>query len=292
MTKKNSIISEWGEKTNWTQRVKAICKPCWELKYCPYGPLVEDFPIKDENDDESCRIFGHDCPVFYVAQPLTETKEFRRISRTIPRTIQFKVIKRENQICRECGKPVLDEDINFDHIIPWSKGGPTEEHNIRLLCSECNKKRGNRFEDEYLVKNFTDHVVEPSDIEYIDIVKMTIHFGLFFLTENKEMPNAQNYADEFTDGEISPFEHEAVEVFRNLYEFFTGKKPSNFTNKEFKFLKTRWGFVDNNIYKLAELIDEFNYEISEAVKLDKLFINRMGIRIKDKKSDLKKWGNY
>ena len=22
-----------------------ICKPCWELKYCPYGPLVEDFPL-------------------------------------------------------------------------------------------------------------------------------------------------------------------------------------------------------------------------------------------------------
>lgn len=22
----------------------AYCKPCWELKYCPYGPLVEYFP--------------------------------------------------------------------------------------------------------------------------------------------------------------------------------------------------------------------------------------------------------
>lgn len=22
-----------------------FCKPCWELKYCPYGPLVEHFPI-------------------------------------------------------------------------------------------------------------------------------------------------------------------------------------------------------------------------------------------------------
>src|ERR1700687_6218253 len=21
------------------------CKPCWELKYCPYGPLVEQFPL-------------------------------------------------------------------------------------------------------------------------------------------------------------------------------------------------------------------------------------------------------
>ena len=22
-----------------------VCKPCWELKYCPYGPLVEFFPL-------------------------------------------------------------------------------------------------------------------------------------------------------------------------------------------------------------------------------------------------------
>jgi hypothetical protein len=89
MTKKKGIISEWGNKINWDARVKAVCKPCWELKYCPYGPLVEDFPLKVENDDQSCRIFGHDCPVFYVAEPLTETKELRRISRSIPRTIQF-----------------------------------------------------------------------------------------------------------------------------------------------------------------------------------------------------------
>jgi len=22
-----------------------VCKPCWELKYCPYGPWVEDSPL-------------------------------------------------------------------------------------------------------------------------------------------------------------------------------------------------------------------------------------------------------
>jgi len=27
--------------------IKQICKPCWELKYCPYGPLVENYPLPD-----------------------------------------------------------------------------------------------------------------------------------------------------------------------------------------------------------------------------------------------------
>src|ERR1700675_4312387 len=30
----------------------SVCKPCWELKYCPYGDLVEYFPFaSDEKID-------------------------------------------------------------------------------------------------------------------------------------------------------------------------------------------------------------------------------------------------
>ena len=74
----------------WKQRLKnnhinAICKPCWELNYCPYGSLVEDFPVT-EDDAYRCRIFGHKCPVFLVGEPFTETKKLRNISRNIPQT--------------------------------------------------------------------------------------------------------------------------------------------------------------------------------------------------------------
>ena len=135
-------IQVWGEKINWRQRVKAVCKPCWELKYCPYGPLVELFPAKEMQDDKSCRIFGHDCPVFYTAEPLTETKELRNISRSIPRTVQFRVLKRDNQICSNCGKSVLDKDVEFDHIIPVIAGGSSTERNVQLLCESCNRSKG------------------------------------------------------------------------------------------------------------------------------------------------------
>ena len=29
----------------------SVCKPCWELRYCPYGYLVEYFPILSKNYD-------------------------------------------------------------------------------------------------------------------------------------------------------------------------------------------------------------------------------------------------
>ncbi len=44
-------IQDWGEKIGWEKRIKAVCKPCWELKYCPYGPLVEEFPLESEVSD-------------------------------------------------------------------------------------------------------------------------------------------------------------------------------------------------------------------------------------------------
>jgi hypothetical protein len=33
------VLRDWGE------RLRRVCKPRWELKYCPYGPLVEQSPL-------------------------------------------------------------------------------------------------------------------------------------------------------------------------------------------------------------------------------------------------------
>ena len=144
-------FEKWKKRCNGTY-INAICKPCWELKYCPYGVLVENFELRNEQDDPyRCRIFGHICPVFLVAEPLTETKELRNITRQISMVTQRRVLRRDNYICQMCYQPIPDDKINFDHIIPWSKGGSSDESNIRLLCESCNKSRGNRYEEQYLV---------------------------------------------------------------------------------------------------------------------------------------------
>ena len=49
-----------------------VTKPCHKLKLCPYGQLVEEFPIPEKSTKLSCKTFGHDCPVFYMAEPITE----------------------------------------------------------------------------------------------------------------------------------------------------------------------------------------------------------------------------
>jgi hypothetical protein len=42
--------------------------PCKKLGYCPYGYLVEDFPLEEPRGDKSCPVYGHNCPVFYAAE--------------------------------------------------------------------------------------------------------------------------------------------------------------------------------------------------------------------------------
>ena len=57
--------------------------PCEKLQYCPYGLLVEYFPlngkavgwnglqidwIKPKVGAKPCPTFGHDCPACYVAE--------------------------------------------------------------------------------------------------------------------------------------------------------------------------------------------------------------------------------
>ena len=169
-----------------------VCKPCWELKYCPYGPLVEFYPLVSDipiaeirksyrswinavregslksrkeiyqaiekilclepkrwewihqyrTDELRCSVFGHVCPVFLSAEPFTETREERRTGRSIPRDIMLQVVRRDGQICRDCRKNVPDDEIEFDHIIPISRGGPTSVENLRLVCKGCNRKKG------------------------------------------------------------------------------------------------------------------------------------------------------
>lgn len=169
------------------------CKPCWELKYCPYGPLVEEFPLTPESKveaierneslkaqlekgaydeeqrkiveewvesfsaedypdipqeelDRTCTVYRHLCPVFFVNRPFTETLAMRRIGAYIPAKIKMRVVRRDNYTCQICGKHLKDDEIEFDHVIPRAQGGSSEEHNIRLTCFDCNRRKSKKLQ--------------------------------------------------------------------------------------------------------------------------------------------------
>jgi len=286
---KNGPIQKWGKKINWKKRVKSVCKPCWELKYCPYGIVVENFPLRKTSDAKSCRIFGHDCPVFSVAEPFTETKELRNISRSIPRSTQFKVLKRENGICSECGQAVKDEDIEFDHIIPWSKGGSSDSNNVRLLCKTCNKKKGNRFEEKCLVKSLSEHIIPPVPLDSIFVIYEIITTAHKYCADNDRFPTPLDFCRFFGRRKVKEEDERAFELFNEIGSFFTSKKPDDLKKEEFEILKYRWGFKNNEFHTLKDTSNKYYIDINTLLKIEMAFINRLGFQVKITESNRNRW---
>ena len=59
----------------------------------------------------------------------------------IPEEVRFAVWRRDGGKCVQCGR---QEDLEFDHVIPVSKGGSNTARNVQLLCMKCNREKSNR----------------------------------------------------------------------------------------------------------------------------------------------------
>lgn len=46
-------------------------------------------------------------------------------------------------VCPECKQHFRIDEMEADHVRPWSKGGHTELKNCQMLCKECNRKKSN-----------------------------------------------------------------------------------------------------------------------------------------------------
>ena len=69
------------------------------------------------------------------------------MSRNISGKVKSFIFERDNGKCIYCGS---FENLEFDHIIPASKGGSNTERNIQLVCKKHNLQKFNSLNDDYL----------------------------------------------------------------------------------------------------------------------------------------------
>ena len=62
-------------------------------------------------------------------------------SRYISSDVKQTVWKRDNGRCVCCNSLI---NLEYDHIIPISKGGSNFENNIQILCYDCNRTKSNK----------------------------------------------------------------------------------------------------------------------------------------------------
>jgi hypothetical protein len=99
-------------------------------------PLLRLFRRPDQDEiQQTASVAGEDATEPSL-QPATSGE---RNTRTIPQDVKIEVAARDGGRCRQCGS---NKGLHFDHVIPWSKGGPNTVGNIQLLCGTCNRRKG------------------------------------------------------------------------------------------------------------------------------------------------------
>lgn len=59
----------------------------------------------------------------------------------IPEKMRNEIFERDGYRCVKCGST---DNLELDHILPFSKGGRTEKTNLQTLCKICNSSKGSK----------------------------------------------------------------------------------------------------------------------------------------------------
>jgi hypothetical protein len=131
---------------DYRHKLEPVRRAWFERQLDNFDPDNYSEEVAQTFQEAECNIFGHVCPVFFAAESVTETQEARRIGRhQLPFATMMRIVRRDDYRCQHCKKRLRDDEVEFDHIIPVSKGGSSEEHNLRLTCFDCNRDKS----DEY-----------------------------------------------------------------------------------------------------------------------------------------------
>ena len=90
--------------------------------------------MEDEHIDRKAGIYPY----------LLDRDERHLKLRSFSKKIKREVFEAQKGVCRHCGETFRFEEMEGDHIDPWSEGGQTTADNCQMLCKPCNRRKGAR----------------------------------------------------------------------------------------------------------------------------------------------------
>ena len=140
-------VVEWVGATFPVVRVKLMKGLPWGIYYNKHGKKKVDAAALEKRiaqllrDDEDVNDITNQRGIYeYVLDGDERHLSIRKFSDKMART----AYERQAGVCPKCGKKYEIEQMQADHITPWSKGGRTVAENCQMLCADCNRRKGGR----------------------------------------------------------------------------------------------------------------------------------------------------
>ena len=135
-------VINWVKATFPNFRKKLMCGLDWGIFYNKYGtnaydPKALESRIIELLDDED--VSNQKGIYEYLLDGNEKHLNIRAFTDKQART----AYERQKGICPKCGKHFEINEMQADHITPWSKGGKTAQDNCQMLCADCNRKKSN-----------------------------------------------------------------------------------------------------------------------------------------------------
>ena len=118
-----------------------------EMKGLEWGPLYEDYGTQSFDtaalEQEITSLMADDDVTNkkgiykYV---LTRQEKYLSV-RAFDNRMKRTAYEQQKGICPKCKKHFALEEMEADHITPWSRGGKTLAENCQMLCRECNRRK-------------------------------------------------------------------------------------------------------------------------------------------------------
>lgn len=159
--------------------------------------------------------------------------------------------------CACCNVTLLSrEELHFDHIKPYSKGGKSTLSNCQILCIACNLKKSNKDQEDFIVESQISTILDGKQCE----------------AETKDNKVSKESFDKIVDAFIKEYgniyKNDFFKVYNNLpayhyvYDYYGGMNN----------LRVHFGIKDYSLCWNRELIKrrllEFYHEKGNIIQKD------------------------
>jgi hypothetical protein len=126
----------------------------WSLTLQLALKVFESWQSSIDDDRHLARVYARldseDIAEVSRARPSSQPQGKREPSQGL----RMKVFERDSFRCLHCG---IQKDLSVDHVVPWSRGGPTVIENLQTLCRKCNSRKRDK-----LPESRPESVVSPA----------------------------------------------------------------------------------------------------------------------------------